>query len=201
MSRRIGALLLAAGVAAGLAASAAEGVAPGSYCPLPKAGQEPKCLAPARKEYAEFFSAIDEHAVDDARLARVEAELASDDDNYLALSSLAWGYYRLSLQAAQTPGTDPEIVARLERWNALLGNAYGARPPDDPYRQAVREAALDLQASAPPVALECRDGTGDTVECESTDAVVRGLDAAASDVGLRGGLERLLHRWFGTEEP
>lgn len=206
MNRAIRGFWLAAAVASasafgGSGVSAATGeIAPGAYCPLPKAGEKPSCLDPAEKEYAEFFAAIDENAVDDARLARVEAAVGGGDQDYLALSSLAWGYYRLSEQAARTPGTDPEIVARLERWNALLGTAYGERPGDDPYREAVRTAALDLRSNATPVTLRCTDENGRSTECDSTDAVVRGLDAAASDVGPRGALERLLERWFGGDD-
>ena len=61
-------------------------------------------------------------------------------------------------------------------------------------------AAIDLQEKAPPVTLRCTDGQGNTTECDSTDAVVRGIDAAAADVGPRGALERLLERWFGESE-
>ena len=35
------------------------------------------------------------------------------------------------------------------------------------------------------------------MECDSTDAVMRGIDAAANDVGIRGALERLLKRILG----
>ena len=197
MKLRAGWTGLAAGLAAaGLAHGAGE-VKPGAYCPLPKAGETPTCLAPAQAEY-EFFSAIGESAADDARLSRVERAVAEGDSDYLALSSLAWGYYQLSQQAARTPGADPAIAARLERWNRLLGQAYGDRPEDDPYREAVRTAALDLRSQAPPVTLRCQDEQGRSSECDSTDAVVRGLDAAASDAGPRGALERVLERWFGN---
>jgi len=189
----------AAGAALVLAtpASAAD-VAPGAYCPLPKAGEKPECLKPAEAQYGAFFEAIDENAANDPRLVPVEEAVAGGEQDYLALSSLAWGYYRLSQRAARSPGADPEIAARLERWNAILGAAYGERPEDDPYRVAVRAAALDLQTNAPPVTLRCTDAQGRTVECDSTEAVVRGLDAAAADVGPRGALERLLERWFGS---
>lgn len=193
----VGALVGAAGPA--LAGTGGE-IQPGAYCPLPKAGEKPSCLEPAREQYSEFFRAIDENAADDARLGRVEAAVAGGDQDYLALSSLAWGYYQLSQQAARTPGTDPEIVARLERWNALLGAAYGERPEDDPYREAVRTAALDLSSNAPAVTLRCSDERGRTTECDSTEAMVRGLDAAAADVGPRGALERVLQRWFGKDD-
>ena len=41
---------------------------------------------------------------------------------------------------------------------------------------------------------------GETIECDSTDAVIRGIDAAANEVGFRGALERLLERIFGLED-
>ena len=186
------------GLAAGAPALAADKIAPGAYCPLPRAGEKPSCLGPAEQAYGDFFQAIDENAADDERLARVEAAVGAGERDYLALNSLSWGYYRLSQQAARTPGADPEIVARLERWNALLSAAYGESPEDDPYREAVRTAALDLSRKAPPVTVRCTDPQGRTIECDSTEAVVRGLDAAASDAGPRGALERLLERWFGS---
>ncbi len=197
MKHATGGLWLAAGVAGGVVCGAAAEIEPGAYCPLPKAGEKPSCLEPAQAEYSDFFAAIDENAVDDGRLARVEAAVAGEDRDYLALSSLAWGYYRLSKQAARTPGADPEIAARLERWNALLGVAYGQHAGDESHREAVRTAALDLRSKAPPVTLRCTDERGQTRECDSTDAVVRGLDAAAREVGPRGALQRLLQRWFG----
>jgi hypothetical protein len=133
MKQRLAAFWLAAGVAsAGLAVAAGE-VKPGAYCPLPEAGESPVCLDPAKAEYSEFFSAIGESNLDDARLARVEMAVAESDADYMALSSLAWGYYQLSRAAARTPGVDPEITARLERWNALLGRGGaggGTRPAE-----------------------------------------------------------------------
>jgi len=194
------ALALAGGLPAG-AAAAGETVEPGAYCPLPKPGETPRCLEPARAEYGEFFAALAEEGVDEAGLARVEGDVeagAASERAYLALSSLAYGYYQLSLQAAASERSDPQIVARLERWNALLGRAYRQSPEDAAYRRAVREAALDLQRRAPPVSLRCLDQGGAAVACDSTDAVMRGLDTAAGEVGIRGGLERLLRRLFGS---
>ena len=103
----------------------------------------------------------------------------------------AYGEFFEALEAHETPD---------ERWNALLGQAYAAGGDDEAWRAAVREAALDLRRRAPPVRIECRDQGGGTVPCDSTEAVLRGLDAAAGDVGIRGGLERLLRRLFGAEE-
>jgi hypothetical protein len=195
--------LLALGVAGAGPAAAGDGGSLG-YCPLPRRGETPRCLQPAQDAYGEFFEALEAHETpDDDAAARVESALADGAQSpqaYLALSSLAYGYYRLSLRAAAAADTDPQIAARLERWNALLGQAYAAGGDDEAWRAAVREAALDLRRRAPPVRIECRDQGGGTVPCDSTEAVLRGLDAAAGDVGIRGGLERLLRRLFGAEE-
>lgn len=200
----MGILLAGAALAVGAGFAAADGeVEPGAYCPLPREGERPRCMAPARQAYGEFFAALDgPDAVGDREAARVEAALAGADGSdaaYLALSSLAYGYYRLSLRAAQSSEADPAIAGRLERWNALLGQAYGASPEGTPFRAAVRQAALDLQQRAPAVRLRCVDARGEVAECDSTEAVVRGLDAAAADAGIRGGLERVLERILGPE--
>ncbi len=173
---------------------------PGAYCPLPKKGETPGCLEPAIAEYGEFFSALEEEDVSETRLTRLEADLAAGaeaENAYLALSSLAYGYYRLSQRVAAAEDADPRFLARLEQWNALLAVAYETSGDDSDFRDAVREAALDLQRNAPPVRLRCVDEHGDTSACDSTDAVMRGIDAAASQVGIRGALERLLKRIFG----
>jgi len=197
---------LAGGLAAGLltfgAAFAAGPVEPGAYCPFPKPGEKPTCMTPAKEKYGEFFTALDgEGEVGDAALAQVEQDVAAgaaSQDAYLALSSLAYGYYKLSQQAAETPGNDPEIVARLERWNQLLAQAYAASAQDEGYQASVREAALDLQARSPKVALSCLDEAGARVACDSTDAVVRDIDRLRDEVGVRGALARLLGRFFGA---
>jgi hypothetical protein len=203
-------LTLAVGTAAapdalaGASARAGDAPPPGAYCPFPKEGETPTCLAPAEARYGEFFSAVRAGEVDEARLAGVERDVAGDpgsQDAYLALSSLAYGYFRLSERAALTPEADPEIGARLERWNALFGQAWDASPEDPAFRRAVREATRDLQQRAPPVTLRCRDARGDASPCSSTDAVARGIDATADEAGLRGGLERVLLRLFGREDP
>ncbi len=197
---RTAALLVISLFAAPWPARAAGDIEPGAYCPLPKQGEKPRCLGPAMDRYQEFFQALDDESVDDAELGRVERDVAAgaaSENAYLALSSLAYGYYQLSLRAAAQESADPQVVARLERWNALLGAAYDASPEDERFRQAVHEAARDLQRRAPPVRLRCVDERGDTVECDSTEAVIRGVNAAAGEVGIRGGLERLLERIVG----
>jgi hypothetical protein len=205
MQRRPGvASLVMAGLLAAMAARGAGPVRPGAYCPFPKPGEKPACMQPAKQEYGEFFTALDgDAAADDAALARVEADVAAgagSENAYLALSSLAYGYYRLSQQAAATPSNDPEIVARLERWNALLAQAYAASPQDAPFQASVREAALDLQRRSPKVALSCLDDAGARVACDSTDAVVRDIDRLRDEVGVRGALARLLGRFFGESD-
>ena len=199
---RAAATLLALLLVAPLASRAAEGeIGPGSYCPLPREGEKPSCLEPAVAEYGEFFRAVDSGSIDAAELARVEGAVASgaaSPQGYLALSSIAYGYYRLSQQAARTPEVDPAIAARLERWNALLGQAYDASQ-SDAWRTAVRAAALDLHRNAPSVPT-CRDAQGAEVTCDSTDALMREIDAKAGEVGFRGGLERLLERILGEED-
>ena len=197
------ALVLAALLALSLGASDVRGAGgnqPGAYCPLPKKGETPLCLEPAIAEYGEFFSAVEEQDVTETRLARLESDVAAGaetENAYLALSSLAYGYYRLSQQVAAADDADPRFLARLEQWNALLAVAYEESADDTDFRQAVREAALDLQRNAPPVRLRCVDDRGEAMECDSTDAVMRGIDAAANDVGIRGALERLLKRILG----
>ncbi len=196
------ALLLAALLAVPPAASEVTGGAadqPGAYCPLPEKGETPACLEPAIAEYSEFFSAIEAEDLSETRLARLEGDVAAGaeaENAYLALSSLAYGYYRLSQRVAAAGDADPRFLARLEQWNALLAVAYEASGEDTDFRRAVREAALDLQRNAPPVRLRCVDERGETTECDSTDAVMRGIDAAANEVGIRGALERVLKRMF-----
>ena len=47
---------------ASLLATSAQGagdVRPGAYCPLPKPGETPACMLPAKQAYGEFFAALD----------------------------------------------------------------------------------------------------------------------------------------------
>jgi hypothetical protein len=174
---------------------------PGAYCPLPEKGEVPRCLDPAQQAYGSFFEALDrsDPESEDAALATVEEAVARGPEDaraYLALSSLSYGYYRLAQRAAASEGEDPEIARRLMRWNDLLARAYRMSPDDEPYRDAVREAARDLSVRAP-VRLPCRDAEGQESECESTEDVLRGLGAASDEAGIRGALERLLRRILG----
>lgn len=176
-------------------------VAPGSYCPLPEKGEVPKCLDPARSQYGGFFEALEQGEPSDAAVAELESDLArggSSERAYLALSSLAYGYYRLAQVAAASPGEDPTIVARLERWNALLSSTY-AGSDDAAYREAVRSAARDLRERSD-IELSCVDASGERVACRSTESVLRGLDQASGEVGARGAVRRLLERVFGGDD-
>ncbi len=195
-------VLLASTPAVAAARAAEDPAAAGAYCPLPPPGEKPRCLDPAQTTYAEFFEALESGVPGEEVTARLDADLVAghgSENAYLALSSVAYGYWRLSERAADAQ-IDPALAARLESWNALLGQAYAASPADDPYRAAMREAALDLRRRAPPVRLRCVDASGATAECDSTEAVMRGIDTASGEVGLRGAVERLLERIFGDED-
>jgi len=198
--RRWRLLLLAPACAAGLARAAGDPAKAGAYCPLPPPGQTPHCLEPAKAAYGEFFRALEAGVPADSATARVESDLAAGGvsaNAYLALSSLAYGYWRLSERAAAAQADHPELALRLERWNALLREAYATSGEDVRYQAAIREAALDLRRNAPPVRLRCVAADGAQSECDSTEAVLRGIDTAAGEVGLRGAVERVLERMFG----
>jgi hypothetical protein len=197
---------LAAGLAGGALAAAAAGGDPhaaGAYCPLPPPGQKPHCLEPAKAAYGEFFTALESGTPAESDAARLEGDVAAgagSEQAYVALSSLAYGYWLLS-ERAESEHADPVVVQRLERWNALLRQAYAASPADARYRAALREAALDLHRRAPPVRVRCVAADGATAECDSTEVVLRGIDATAGEVGLRGALSRLLARLIGSDAP
>ena len=160
-------------------------------------------MEPAQHEYAEFFTALDEGEISDADAERLESEVASGATGtapYLAISSISYGYYRLAQRAAESPGEDPEVVARLQRWNELLSAAYDTSAGDPNYRKAVRDAAHDLQQRAPAVVLACADERGHATECNSTEAVIRGINRTQETVGIRGALERLLDRLVGGDD-
>ncbi|MBW2667478.1 MAG: hypothetical protein JRE13_14400 [Deltaproteobacteria bacterium] len=198
------AAVLSLALAAEAAAGAATGeVAPGAYCPFPEPGQAAACMAPAQQEYADFFSAVDAGEISDDDAAHLESEIASGATGkapYLAISSLSYGYYRLAQRAAESPGEDPVVVARLQRWNELLSAAYDIGADDPNYRKAVRDAAHDLQQRAPAVVLACADERGHITECNSTEAVIRGINRTQEAVGIRGALERLLDRITGGDD-
>lgn len=191
----------AVGSVLALALLGADAPAPGAYCPLPEKGETPRCLDPAQAEYEAFFAALDEPEPADAALAEVEAEVArgaSAGQPYLALSSLAYGYWRLTERATVLAGNDPRLVARLERWNALLAEAYAVSPDDARYREAVRAAALDLERRVD-FPLTCPDARGEPTECNSTETVLRAISQTSDRVGIRGALAQLWRRVFGGD--
>ena len=162
---------------------------PGAYCPLPEPGEVPQCQAPARAEFGDFFEAVESGGVDDRQAQRLEAALAggsSDEELYLALSSLAYGYFRLAQRAAADPKARPELAARLDGWNRVLVDAYASSDANPEFQQAVRQAALDLADRAPPV---------------STDGGLLELIAQADgrSSGMRGPLEGLVERILGED--
>lgn len=181
----------------------AAGVGPGSYCPLPEPGQRPACLEPARATYGEVFDGLDEGTVSDAQLQQLEADMeegAASENRYVALSSLTYAYYRLAQREASAPGADPIVAARLQRWNRLLGRAFEASSDDSAFQEAMLTAAHDLQARAPKVTLSCVDASGAESPCDSTEALLRGFDAASSTIGIRGALESLLERLVSGDD-
>jgi hypothetical protein len=195
-------LPLAIGMAAA-AGAGQDGVAPGAYCPFPEPGQAPTCMEPAQQEYSDFFTALDDGEISDADAERLESEVAAGaagKSPYLAISSISYGYYRLAQRAAESPGEDPAVAARLQRWNELLSAAYDTSEDDPHYRKAVRDAAHDLQHRAPAIVLACADEHGNTTQCNSTEAVIRGINRTQEAVGIRGALERLLDRITGGDD-
>jgi hypothetical protein len=162
-------------------------------------GEVPKCMAPARETYGGYFDALERGSLADVDAAQVELAVsqgAASEHAYLALSSLAYGYYQLARREAGRPEQDPAVAVRLARWNTLLEHAYASSPGDETYRAAVRHAAEDLRERAL-ISLPCRDEHDAPTECTSTEAVLRGIDTADEQAGIRGALDRLLRRWFG----
>lgn len=191
-------LLACLAIGPAVASQAGGGATPGAYCPLPERGEVPKCMAPARATYTEYFTALDRGAVQDADAASLEAAVAQGaaaEHAYLALSSLAHGYYELARREAGRPEQDPEVALRLARWNALLEHAYAASSDDESYRAAVRRAAQELRERAP-LRVPCSDAHGAPSACSSTESVLRSIEAADEHAGVRGALERLLRRFL-----
>jgi hypothetical protein len=176
--------------------------AAGAYCPLPAPGEQPACLAPARSQYAHFMDAIDAGSLDAVAAEQVERDLTSGPRTYLALTSLAYGYYHLAQTAAQKASPTPVLVARLEHWNDLLSTLYAETSTDPGIRRAVREAATDLHERAPVVSSECAGRAGADGSCGSAGTLLdalQAIDAQQSASGVRGALTRLIQRFRSTE--
>jgi hypothetical protein len=174
---------------------------PGAYCPLPEEGQAPVCLQPAQRAYTEFFAGLAQNKLSNEDAQRVEADVAQgarSARSYEALSTLAYGYYRLARASASQGHADPELLARLEHWNELLSKAYTSSEADASYQAAVREAAIDVGRRTPPMGLRCTDPQGKPARCDSTEAVVRAMGEVRDSTGVRGQIGRLLDRIFGT---
>ena len=190
-ARRIGLAI----VALGLVAAGRDPSKPGAYCPLPEPGEVSKCLADAQQTYQGFFLGVEDGKLDDAAAQQVEA--AVRDGHLDALSSLSYGYFMLAHAQAVAEHPDAARLERLERWNQLLADAYADSGSDPRYRAALREAAIDINANAPALGLRCKNEQGAEARCDSTEAVVRAIDLARQQTGLRGALSRLLGSLFG----
>jgi len=195
--RALGLATLAAAAVA-LAGAGGDPSQPGAYCPLPKAGEVPSCLAGAQQTYEGFFLGVQEGKLDDASAEQVESAVRAGQVE--ALSSLSYGYFMLARAQSASGKPDPEHLARLERWNQLLADAYNDPGADPRYRASVREAAVDINANVPALGLRCRDEAGNETRCDSTEAVVRAIDLRRQQTGLRGALARLLGAIFGGDE-
>ena len=185
-----------------LGASEAPQPTRGEYCPLPEPGETPECLVGAQTEYSEFFAGLKGEALSDEAAARLETDVARGAGAarpYEALSSLAYGYLMLAQRASASDQLDPATAARLQRWNELLADAFEASDDDPRFQAAVRTAAVDIGAHAPPAGLECLDADGNTSKCDSTEAVLRGFGAAREQIGVRGQIGRLFERLFGDD--
>jgi hypothetical protein len=199
------AALLAGGLALPRAATAAAGdpSQPGAYCKLPAPGEKPVCLEPARAQYQSFFDAVEKGVVTNESSEELEADLRSEeatDRSYLALSSLAYGYWRLAMRAAETEEVDPDIAVRLERWNALLASTYQQNQADSAFRTAVREAASDLQARTPTEGFQCVDEWGQPARCRPAEGLLATIDSFDEQLGMRGAILRVLRRLFGEDD-
>lgn len=171
---------------------------PGAYCPLPKKGEKPVCLAPAQAKYEAFFAGLDGGKLSGAAAAAVESDLTGDSplqDTYLALSSLTYGYWRLAEQVGAAPDADPALLARLQHWNDLLLDLYGESRSDPRFQAAVREAAVDLHRRTPALAKHCPHSYPGG--CDHTEELVRALAAIDGTASVRSPLSQLLERLVG----
>lgn len=180
------ALSLGAPLAAAAGAGGSGRPLPGAYCPIPEPGQPAACIDVARETYPGFIEGVEQGELDPEATRALEADLDSVDRVYLALSSLAYGYYRL---AEHSDGeADPSPAAEiLERWNHLLSQLYEASHDRPELQHAVRTAAEDLDRKA---------------QSDSSDVLLRTLrqaDAEAEQHGIRAALSRIVQRMRGGE--
>ena len=134
------------------------------------------------------LESLEAGGVDDSQSQRLEAALggsSSDEESYLALSSLAYGYFRLAQRAAVDPEARPRLTARLDRWNQILLDAYSESESRPDFRRALRLAARDLETKAP--------ATAGTLLQQIAQA-----DGRSS--GMRGALEGLIGRILGERD-
>jgi hypothetical protein len=202
------ALLLALSVAAPAAGAAGDPRRAGAYCPFPenlKKGEVPECFTSAQREYPEFLAAVESGRIDDPGVTRLEQQLeaaGSEESDYLALSSLAYGYFRLAERVAHSERPNPALVARLQSWNQLLSGLYQKSEASPQLRSAVGDAAQDLHARAPAVTTECPPGSQDET-CQTTGVLLqtlRRIDDPADSYGVRRALGRLLDRMRSDDD-
>jgi len=145
---------------------------------------------PAQARYRDLFVALDKGGNLEHAASQMETDLAngSGEDAYLALSSLAYAYWRLALSAAETETVDPAVAARLEEWNALLSHVYSRREGDVAFRTAVRDAARDLEERTASASYRPAQG------------LLSRLDQVQDQLGVRGAVRRVLHRVFDPVE-
>ena len=187
----------------GLRAAEGDPSKAGAYCPLPKPGEKPACLAPAEAQYGDFFAAVDEGTISDETAAQVEQDLRAlqaTDRAYMALSSLSYGYWRLAMRAAEAEEPDPAVLRQLQRWNDLLTAAYRESGEDPEFRDAVRTAAVDLDEHTPEDGLKCLDADGNPMRCRPTAGLVASIDSLDEQLGVRGAIRRVLDRMVGDED-
>jgi hypothetical protein len=205
---RVLALALGLSLLAAPADPAGDPRRPGAYCPFPedlKKGEVPTCFTPAQRQYPEFLEAVESGRIDDPGVARLEQQLEAADSgesDYLALASLAYGYFRLAERAAHSERPNPALVARLNSWNHLLSGLYQNTSAPPELRSAVADAARDLHQRAPAVETACPPGADDE-SCQTTGLLLqtlRRIDDPAGSYGVRGALGQLLDRVRGGDD-